>query len=121
MPKIRTVAVVGCGIGRSHIVEGYAPHPDKFRVAAICDLDEARLAKVADEFGIARRTTSFDELLADDDVDIIDICTPPALHFEQVARSARRRQACRLRKAAGRLARRRRPPDRGREGRARAC
>ncbi|MGO8485122.1 hypothetical protein AB9F39_39255, partial [Rhizobium leguminosarum] len=35
--SIRTVAIVGCGIGRSHIVEGYLPHSDKFKVVAICD------------------------------------------------------------------------------------
>lgn len=82
--SIKTVAIVGCGIGRSHIVEGYLPHPDKFRVAAVCDLNEERLKAVGDEFGIERRTTSFAELLADESIDIIDICTPPGIHREQV-------------------------------------
>ncbi len=81
--RIWTVAVVGCGIGRSHIVEGYAKHPGKFRVIVLCDVDEARLAKLADEFSIPRRTNSFEELLRMDDVDIIDVCTPPALHVMQ--------------------------------------
>jgi hypothetical protein len=27
MAKIWSVAVVGCGIGRSHLAERYAPHP----------------------------------------------------------------------------------------------
>ena len=40
--RIFTVGVVGCGIGRSHIAEGYRKHPDKFLVIAICDIDEAR-------------------------------------------------------------------------------
>ncbi|MGO6905490.1 Gfo/Idh/MocA family protein, partial [Rhizobium ruizarguesonis] len=82
--SIRTVAIVGCGIGRSHIVEGYLPHSDKFKVVAICDLNEQRMAAVGDEFGIERRATSFAELLADDTIDIIDICTPPGIHLEQV-------------------------------------
>jgi predicted dehydrogenase len=82
--RIWTVAIIGCGIGRSHIVEGYLPHPDKFKVAAICDLNEDRLREVGDEFGIEHRTTSFAELLADDGIDIIDICTPPGIHLEQV-------------------------------------
>lgn len=56
--SIRTVAIVGCGIGRSHIVEGYLPHSDKFKVVAICDLNEQRMAAVGDEFGIERRATS---------------------------------------------------------------
>jgi predicted dehydrogenase len=82
--SIRTVAVVGLNIGRSHIVEGYVPNGDRFRVAAICDLDEGKLASVGDEFGIARRTRNFQELLDDPGIEIIDICTPPNLHRLQV-------------------------------------
>src|SRR5271167_3886338 len=78
------VAIAGCGIGRTHIAQGYARHPDKFRVVALCDVDAGRLAAVADEFGIAGRTAAFDEVLSMDDVDIIDICTPPFLHVAQV-------------------------------------
>ncbi|WEX75544.1 Gfo/Idh/MocA family oxidoreductase [Sinorhizobium numidicum] len=82
--SIKTVAIIGCGIGRSHIVEGYLPHPDKFRVVALCDLNVERLNEVGDEFGIERRTRFFEELLADDSIDLIDICTPPGIHLEQV-------------------------------------
>ncbi len=82
--SIRTVAVIGCGIGRSHIAEGYWRHPDKFQVLALCDIDEGRLAKLGDEFSVRRRTKSFDEVLRMDDVDIVDICTPPTLHFAPI-------------------------------------
>ncbi|MCW4116006.1 Gfo/Idh/MocA family oxidoreductase [Aurantimonas sp. MSK8Z-1] len=84
MPDPYRVAVVGCGIGRSHIVEGYQPQPDKFRVVALCDLDPARLGAVADEFGIERRILDFDAVLAMEDVDIVDVCTPPATHKRMV-------------------------------------
>jgi predicted dehydrogenase len=82
--SIKTVAIIGCGIGRSHIVEGYLPHSDKFRVTTLCDLNEERLAQIGDEFGIEKRTTSFADVLADDSIDIVDICTPPGIHLEQV-------------------------------------
>src|SRR5215472_3167223 len=78
------VAVVGCGVGRNHIAQGYRQYPDKFRVEALCDVDAARLAAVAEEFSIPRRTRSFDEVLRMDNVDIVDICTPVALHFGQI-------------------------------------
>lgn len=81
MSNIKTVAVVGAGIGRSHIIEGYVTNPDKFRVLAVCDLDEAKLKKLGDEFNVERRTTKFDDLLQMDDLDIIDICTPPMVHY----------------------------------------
>jgi predicted dehydrogenase len=84
---IKNVAVVGCGIGRSHIVDGYLPNADRFRVLAICDLNEERLNALADEVGVQRRVRSFDDLLAMDDVDIIDICTPPGLHLEQTLKA----------------------------------
>lgn len=83
MSSIKTVAVVGCGIGRSHILEGYANHPDRFRVLAVCDLDDARLNAVGDEFAVPIRTKTFDDLLAMPDLDIVDVCTPPGLHVPQ--------------------------------------
>jgi predicted dehydrogenase len=82
--RIWRVAVVGCGVGRNHIAQGYRQYPDKFRVEALCDVDAARLAAVGEEFSIPRRTRSFDEVLRMDDVDIVDICTPVALHFGQI-------------------------------------
>lgn len=81
--EIKTVAVVGCGIGRSHLIEGYVPNADKYKVVALCDLNPERLNAVADEFGIEGRYTSFDELLKTD-VEIIDICTPPMVHYGQI-------------------------------------
>lgn len=85
MSRVLNVAVVGCGIGRSHIVEGYLPNADRFRVAVLCDLDPQRLEAVGEEFGIERRVTNFDDLLAMDEIDVIDICTPPGVHLPMVA------------------------------------
>ena len=83
MTRRLTVAVVGCGIGRAHIAEGYAKHAEKFRLLAICDLDRERLAALGDEFEVPRRTVSFDEILGMADIDVVDICTPPTLHVPQ--------------------------------------
>jgi predicted dehydrogenase len=85
MNKVLTVAVVGAGIGRSHIIEGYVPNADKFTVLAVCDINRERLDAVADEFNVERRVETFDDLLRMDDLDVIDICTPPMVHFSQLA------------------------------------
>lgn len=82
--EIVTVAVVGCGIGEEHIASGYRLNAGKFRVVAICDLNQQRLEEVGDQFGIARRTSRFEDILDMDDVDIVDICTPPGVHFDQI-------------------------------------
>ena len=84
MTGILNVAVVGGGIGRSHIIEGYVPNADKFKVLAICDIDPEKLNALADEFGVERRVGNFDDLLRMDDIDVIDICTPPMVHYSQL-------------------------------------
>jgi predicted dehydrogenase len=84
MSRILNIAVVGGGIGRSHIVEGYVPNADRFNVVAICDINPERLGAVADEFGVERRVENFDDLLRMDDIDVIDICTPPMVHYSQL-------------------------------------
>jgi predicted dehydrogenase len=81
---VYNVAIVGLGIGRSHIAEGYTAHPDKFRVEAICDLNSERLSVIGDDFGVPVRTNRFDEILAMPEIDIIDICTPPNVHVDQI-------------------------------------
>lgn len=84
MAKRYKVGIIGCGIGKAHIEEGYVPHSDKFEVAVLCDLNAERLNAVADEFGIEGRTQSSDELMAMTDIDIIDICAPPAIHTKLI-------------------------------------
>ncbi|CAM5763566.1 oxidoreductase [Labrys miyagiensis] len=82
MSEIRSIAVVGLNVGRNHIVEGIAPRPERWRLAAVCDTNEERLGRVADEFGVPTRTASFDALLAREDIDVIDLGTPPGTHVE---------------------------------------
>jgi predicted dehydrogenase len=53
----------------------------------ICDRDEDRLARYGGRFPDAHKTTSFDEMLADDEVDAVAIATPVVTHFE-LAREA---------------------------------
>ena len=73
------VAVVGLGVGKSHL-QAYAEIPDLYEVKAVCDLDPDKLRATAAEFGVARHSTSLAELLASPDIDLIDLCTPPNTH-----------------------------------------
>src|SRR5689334_13992432 len=74
------VGVTGLGIGVEH-VQAYMQLPEQFEVLAVCDLDTAKARAVATEYGIKRVTGDFDELCRMDDLDVIDICTPPHLHL----------------------------------------
>ena len=73
------VSVVGAGIGADHCA-GYAALPDRFSIHSVCDLDEARGRHLAGQFG-AEYQADFAQVLSNPDVDIVDICLPPHLHF----------------------------------------
>jgi len=81
MSRMR-VAIAGAGIGRQHAA-AFAKLPERFDVVALCDPDVERRRAVAAEFSIRGTTSSFEDLLANDAVDVVDICTPQSLHFGQ--------------------------------------
>ena len=68
------VAMIGLGFG-AEFIPIYQAHPDA-TVHAICRRDEAELHRVGDQFGIDRRYTDYDDVLADPDVDFVHINTP---------------------------------------------
>ena len=76
------VAVVGLGIGQMH-VWSWRRMKDRFTVAAVADVDDAKAHEVGDRIGA--EVQSFETLLRRDDIDVLDLCTPPALHFDQIA------------------------------------
>jgi predicted dehydrogenase len=90
MSRLR-VAIVGAGIGAQH-VEGFNRNPDLFEVAVICDRDLARASALAAKVTAGTPGVHGDydaALLARADIDIIDICLPPFLHFDAVSRALR--------------------------------
>ena len=84
--KMIRVAVVGLGIGRSHL-EAYQALPHLYKVSALCDLDFARAKAVGEPFGGIEVETDFAALLKRSDVDLVDICTPPNQHFAMISQA----------------------------------
>lgn len=82
MTKLR-VAVVGCQIGMRH-AQAYHRLHEHFELVALCDTDLKRAATVAAGLGAPALTTDFAVLLQRGDLDLVNICTPPSLHFEQI-------------------------------------
>src|SRR4051812_14157521 len=78
--KIR-VAIVGLGFG-AEFIPIFQAHPHA-ELAAICRRDKAELDKVGDRYGIAKRFTSYEELLADPSIDAIHINSPIPDHAPQ--------------------------------------
>jgi predicted dehydrogenase len=77
------VAVVGLNIGRLHVA-AYKRLRDRFEIVAVCDVDRARADEVAERLRGVSVHTDLAEVCARDDVDLVDLCTPPHLHLEQM-------------------------------------
>jgi len=75
------VAVVGSSIGQSHVT-GYKSLPDRFEVIALCDNNEVKGCEMVDRYQIPHFYNNLDDLCLADDIDVIDICTPPHLHYQ---------------------------------------
>ena len=73
------VAILGAGIGAQHL-DGYLALPDRYRVAAICDLDAEKAGALAAKAPGCAAVSDADAVIADPAIDIIDICLPPHLH-----------------------------------------
>jgi myo-inositol 2-dehydrogenase / D-chiro-inositol 1-dehydrogenase len=75
------VGWIGCG---THANEMLLPQLIRHdvRIAALCDIDEGRLAQTAARYGIAETTRDWRELLARKDIDAVGIAAGPAAHFE---------------------------------------
>jgi predicted dehydrogenase len=77
-----TVAVVGLGSFGIFFVPLYLRHPDVARVI-LCDADDARLARVAELFGVSDTATDFDAVLNSPEIDAVHLVTPMHLHARQ--------------------------------------
>ncbi len=81
------IGLIGCGfIGKVHAL-AYRAAPAVFgaatpRLAMLADVDAATAAAAAESLGFARSTGDWRELVADPEVDVVDITTPNHLHEE---------------------------------------
>jgi predicted dehydrogenase len=78
--KIR-VAIVGLGFG-AEFIPIFQRHPNA-EMYAICRRNEKELHECGDRFGIAKRYTSYEEMLRDPNVDAVHINSPIGDHAPQ--------------------------------------
>ena len=78
--KVLKAALVGAGVAGqvSHIpawkkLEGV-------ELVALCDRDHEKAQRVAQRFGVPLATSNFEDILADPEIDLVDVCTPNYLH-----------------------------------------
>lgn len=79
--KIR-IAVVGCGrIAKNHFAS-IAQYPDDFELVAVCDNNKKALESAQAEHKVAGYL-SLTELLKNEQLDVVTLCTPSGVHPEQ--------------------------------------
>jgi predicted dehydrogenase len=79
------VAVIGLGfMGRTHI---QALRRLGIEVHGVAGISEEEAKEVALELGIQKWYRSFDEAIVDDEIEVVHLCTPNNLHFQQAKRA----------------------------------
>ena len=78
-------AVLGLGIGMAHAEAAAAS--ENALLVALCDKDEKRLHRAAEQYPDAVCYTEADALFADPNVDVVSICLPSAMHADYAVRA----------------------------------
>lgn len=88
MTKKLNVGLIGYGfMGRTHSnayckVNHFFDLPYKPQLKVICGLEDKAAKAFADQWGYASHTTDWKSVIADDDIDLVDICVPNNVHAE---------------------------------------
>ena len=74
------VAIIGTNIGAKHF-EDFQKVSERFNVHTLCGLTREAIDKILQSNTETKVTLNFDDVLKVKEIDIIDICLPPHLHF----------------------------------------
>lgn len=89
MKKQLGVGLVGVGaIASVHLHDYYVKNPQEARLVAVAEPNAETRKRYEDDFGIGRLYASVEQMLADPEVDVIDICTPPSTHADLIIKAA---------------------------------
>ena len=77
--KQTTIAVIGCGVISQIYLQNLSTMFPNIKVKCCCALHMESAQKRAAQFGISAATT--EEILADPEIDMVVILTPPATHY----------------------------------------
>ena len=71
--------VVGLGMGKHHCRS--VSEAKGARLVAVCDIDEERLNAMMEQHG-CKGYTSYEEMLQDDEIDVVNVATPSGMHTQ---------------------------------------
>jgi len=74
------MGVIGCGYWGPNLIRNFHNHPE-VELAAICDVDDARLNHVGRLYPAARQTRDHRDVVADASLDAVVVATPVSTHY----------------------------------------
>ena len=80
------VAIIGTNIGAKHY-EDFQKVSDRFNVHTICGLTKQSIDNIIPSNSDIKVSLNFEDVLKIKEIDIIDICLPPHLHFSACKKS----------------------------------
>lgn len=94
--KVINIAVIGAGfMGKTHsyaisnLKFFYKDLPFNVCLHTVCTSNMESANRAKEEMGFLHATDNFDCVVANEEIDVIDICTPNALHAEQIIKAVR--------------------------------
>ena len=84
MKDFVTVGVVGAGRALELHAFGYKRSNIPCRLKTVMARRSEQIQKAVKKYGFEKGTTDFADLLNDPEIDVVDICTPPYVHKEQI-------------------------------------
>ncbi|GAB3436537.1 Gfo/Idh/MocA family protein [Flindersiella endophytica] len=82
------IGLIGCGgISNPH-VNGYLAIPDQAKVTAVADVVVENAERRSDQLGGAQIFADYKEMIAQADIDAVDICLPHHLHADAILAAA---------------------------------
>ena len=84
MKDFVTVGVVGAGRALELHAFGYKRSNIPCRLKTVMARRSEQIQKAVKMYGFEKGTTNFSDLLNDPEIDVVDICTPPYVHKEQI-------------------------------------
>ena len=82
-----TVGVIGAARALELHMFGYKRSSIPVRLKTLMARRPEQIRKAVELYGFEKGTTDFDDLLNDPEIDVIDICTPPYVHKEEIIRA----------------------------------
>ena len=76
---MKTIGIIGCGVISQIYLQNLTTRFPNVKVKCCCDLRVESAQKRAEQFGIGVAT--MEEMLADAEIDIVVVLTPPSTHF----------------------------------------